>query len=53
MVGVYRGSLNTLPLLDSSFVGIAFFSMFSLIREGEGHRGPDLTSGALLYTPTQ
>lgn len=49
----YRGSLNTLSLLDSSFVGIAFFSMFSLMREGEGQGGPDGTSGALFYAPTQ
>lgn len=38
----YRGSLNTLSLLDSTFVGI-IFSMFSLIREGEEQRGPDQT----------
>ena len=49
--GVQRIAEHT--LLDSSFVGIAFFSMFSLTRQGEGQGGPDLTSGVLLYTPTQ
>lgn len=47
---MYRGLLNALSLLDSSFVSIACFSLTS---EGEGQGGPDLTSGDLLCTPTQ
>lgn len=54
--GVQRRNLQewyTLSLLDSTFVGIAFFKMFSLIREGEEKGGPAQTSGALFYAPTQ